>query len=317
MIKADSGCEFDIVYVGNVHAFRRQTCEMCLIANKHLLVEKPFACTVEDAEYLINLAEERNLFIMEGMWTRFFPAVQKARDIALTQQRLGEITQVYSDFNFFAPDNPEHYPTSFVYNNNLGGGASFLVAPYPIAAATLFFPNNPPDKTQTVGQIDAETGVDLQGGMVLNFPPTVSNKRSVSDQNPKLQGSGIAILSFGMSCESAETTTIVGSKGRMTIESPAHCPTKLTVSIKSQGRGQMDTSEVYEYPLPEDTPAITQAGGFNYPNSQGFCYEAAAIARCIASNKKEAPQFTHDDTLLNIKLIEEFRKQLGVKPVGS
>ena len=55
----------EIVYVGNVHSLRRETGEKCLKANKHVLLEKPFACTVADGEYLMALAKERNLFIME------------------------------------------------------------------------------------------------------------------------------------------------------------------------------------------------------------------------------------------------------------
>jgi predicted dehydrogenase len=60
-----NNAEVDIVYVGNIHAFRRQTGEMCLLANKHVLLEKPFACNTSDAEYLMALAKERNLFLME------------------------------------------------------------------------------------------------------------------------------------------------------------------------------------------------------------------------------------------------------------
>jgi dihydrodiol dehydrogenase / D-xylose 1-dehydrogenase (NADP) len=116
-------------------------------------------------------------------------------------------------------------------------------------------------------------------------------------------------------CESAEETTIVGTKGRMTIETPCHCPTKLSVELKSHGRGQVGGVEVFDYPLPEDTDQIITAGGFNYPNSVGFVYEAAAVARCIAAGKKEAPQYTLEETLLTLKLIEEIRTQLGVKPV--
>lgn len=166
--------DIDIVYIGNVHAFRRETVEMCILADKNVLVEKPFACTMADGEYLVRLAKERNVFIMEGMWTRFFPAVQKARNLmmgtATEEPKLGEISKVYSDFNFYAPDN-EEYPTSFFYNRKLGGGASFLIAPYPVAAAIFCF-KNPPDTVKVVGQIDEKTGVDLQGGMILSFPPT-------------------------------------------------------------------------------------------------------------------------------------------------
>jgi hypothetical protein len=101
----------------------------------------------------------------------------------------------------------------------------------------------------------------------------------------------------------------------MTIEAPGHCPTKLSVKLKSEGRGQIGETDVYEYPLPEDTEEIKKAGGYFYPNSGGFIYEAAAAARCIAAGKKEVPQFTHEETLLNLKLVEEIRTQLGVKPV--
>lgn len=57
--------DVDIVYVGNIHLFRRSIGEKCLLANKHALLEKPFTCTAEDARYLANLAKERNLFLME------------------------------------------------------------------------------------------------------------------------------------------------------------------------------------------------------------------------------------------------------------
>jgi dihydrodiol dehydrogenase / D-xylose 1-dehydrogenase (NADP) len=78
---------------------------------------------------LVQLAKERNLFCLEGMWTRFFPAVEQARRLTskFSKDRvLGEIVQVHSDFNFNASDS-EEYPTSFVYNHALGGGASLLV----------------------------------------------------------------------------------------------------------------------------------------------------------------------------------------------
>ena len=53
------------VYVGNLHVFRREIGEKCLQAGKHVLLEKPFAISPEDAAFLINLAKEKNLFIME------------------------------------------------------------------------------------------------------------------------------------------------------------------------------------------------------------------------------------------------------------
>ena len=121
---------------------------------------------------------------------------------------------------------------------------------------------------------------------------------------------------FGMLGESDEETVVLGTKGRLTLENPGHCPTKLRLIPKADGhRGSAVEPTLFEYPLPADTEEIINAGGYFYPNSAGFAYEAAAVARCISAGAKEAPQFTLEETLANIKIIDELRAQLGVKPV--
>ncbi|KAL7572082.1 hypothetical protein ACA910_001726 [Epithemia clementina (nom. ined.)] len=302
----------DIVYVGNIHIFRRSIGELCLNHNKHVLLEKPVACNAEDAKYLVALARSKNLFLMEGMWTRFFPAVEQAR--LIQKQELGEVVSVLSDFHFAASDS-EEYPSSFLYNWALGGGASYLVSPYPIAAATLFFEQDP-DKIHTVGHVDTQTGADLQAAMILSFPATGDKSPAQSNSegkgSPKLPGAGIATLTFGMLGESEEETSVICTNGRLTIKAPCHCPTKLVVSSKNKGRGNT-TETTYHYPLPEDSPELLEkVGGYFYPNSAGFCYEAAAVARCIAAGKLEAPQYTHAEMLRGIGILDQARAQLGL-----
>lgn len=187
-----------------------------------------------------------------------------------------------------------------------------------MAAASLYFGGRQPDTVHAVGQVDDAMGVELQVAVVLSYPATGTNKPILGSSGmvyPKLPGSGVATLSYGMLCETPEETVVVGSKGRMKIEGPGHCPTKLTVELKAEGRGQVGKTLHFEYPLPKDTPEIVAARGFVYPNSAGFCYEAAAVARCIAAGKKEAPQFSLEETLLNLKIIEQIRDQLGVQPI--
>jgi len=314
----------EIVYVGNVHSHRRSIGEKCLLANKHVLLEKPFACNAKDAQYLITLAKERHLFIMEGMWTRFFPAVELSRRLVLGNGQdqpgvIGDVVSVVSDFNFNASDSDE-YPSSILYNHKEGGGASLFIAPYPLAAALLFFNGTKPEKVFAVGQVDRNTGVDLQASMSLSFPPT-SNivpdmKQSVSKDYIKLPGCGVASLNFGMLGESPEETTVVGTKGRLIIRSPCHCPTHITCSIKNIGRGHTRDVLEYSFPIPEETEEIKKSGGCNYPNSLGFAYEQAAVARCIAKGLMEAPQYTHKETLITMELIDELRSQLGVQPLS-
>jgi dihydrodiol dehydrogenase / D-xylose 1-dehydrogenase (NADP) len=128
-----------------------------------------------------------NLFCMEGMWTRFFPAVEKARSLALGSSGgsnkgvIGEVVQVHSYFNFNASDS-EHYPSSFVYNHDLGGGASMLVAPYPIAAATLFFNGVKPDSIKAVGRLSQ---VDVAKSLVKKTQDKMKLGRKMLVMNPQ------------------------------------------------------------------------------------------------------------------------------------
>jgi predicted dehydrogenase len=129
------------------------------------------------------------------MWTRFFPAVEQARRLVHGTHEesgmIGDVVQVYSDFNFNASDS-EEYPSSFVYNHALGGGATLLVAPYPVSTSMLFFSQNTPDQIKVVGQVDQYTGVDLQATAVLNFPPssnsTPNHPLKHEFHSPKLPG---------------------------------------------------------------------------------------------------------------------------------
>jgi dihydrodiol dehydrogenase / D-xylose 1-dehydrogenase (NADP) len=177
-----------------------------------------------------------------------------------------------------------------------------------------------PDSIKVTGQVDPTTEVVLQAAVALSFPPTgtiapVHDEANTNENTPKLPGTGVAVLSFGIIGESEESTTVVGTKGRLKIETPSHCPTTLSVRLKQHGRGQTSTVTTYNYPVPADTEAIIAAGGYYYPNSAGFAYEAAAVARCIAAGKTECPQYTLNDTLIEIKIMDEISAQLNCKSI--
>ena len=40
-------------------------------------------------------------FIMEGMWTRFFPASDKLRDLLFIEKAIGRVTNVFGTFGYF------------------------------------------------------------------------------------------------------------------------------------------------------------------------------------------------------------------------
>lgn len=60
---------------------------------KHVLCEKPLCMNEKQAQKLIDYAKEKKLFLMEGIWTRFFPSFLYVRK-QIQNGTLGEITSV-------------------------------------------------------------------------------------------------------------------------------------------------------------------------------------------------------------------------------
>ena len=68
-----------------------------LEAGKHVLVEKPFALALSDAQTLVDAAEAGGLTLMVSQNYRFFPAAWAVRGL-VAAGALGEIGSVYADF---------------------------------------------------------------------------------------------------------------------------------------------------------------------------------------------------------------------------
>lgn len=60
-------------------------------------------------------------------------------------------------------------------------------------------------------------------------------------------------------------------------------------------------------------PFPTAKHDFNFPNGCGMRYEADEVRKCIRAGKKESDYVTHSDSLLIARLMDEIRKQIGVK----
>ncbi|CAM9127419.1 unnamed protein product [Hapterophycus canaliculatus] len=285
----------DICYVGMLHPFHYENAVTALQNGKHVLVEKPSTCNESDTNALVRLAKEKGLFFMEGMWTRFFPAVVKAQEI-VKSGAIGKVVAVHADFGFNGAD-VANYPDHIFYKLNLGGGGLFYVAPYPVAAAIQFLGPEPPSRIAAAGVKDTLTGVDLSGAISLHF-----------------EGKGIASLTYNIEAETPEETTVIGTQGRIKLLSPAHCPTAIEVTTKTKGRGNTTTTR-HDFPLPDPPASVEATGGFNYPNSNGFQYEAVAIHQCIRGGHASSDQYSPDEIMAVMHVLEECRQQLKIGKV--
>ncbi len=117
----------DVVYVATPHAQHHQMVLAALNAGKHVLCEKAFTINAREASELAALARERKLFLMEAVWSRFLPGMQRAFEIAASGE-LGDVHWVTADLGFPAP----YSPTSRLWARQDGGGALLDISVYPL-----------------------------------------------------------------------------------------------------------------------------------------------------------------------------------------
>ncbi|MGD0753446.1 MAG: Gfo/Idh/MocA family oxidoreductase [Bacteroidales bacterium] len=152
----------EAVYVATTHNFHFEHTLACMQHGKAVLCEKPI--TINDAEFkkLAAFANEKQVFLMEAMWTYFLPAMKKVKDW-IEEGRIGSIQLIQADFSFLA----EYNPLARLFNPMMAGGALLDVGIYPIAFS-LFFMNRKPDEVK-VSAILGDSKVDEFVGMIFKF----------------------------------------------------------------------------------------------------------------------------------------------------
>jgi predicted dehydrogenase len=151
----------DVVYIATTHPQHRAIALAALRAGKAIMVEKAFTVTPEATREIVDLATSTGTFAMEAMWTRFQPAVVRAREL-IADGALGEVRSVQGELCVQAPrDTDDRF-----LNPAIGGGAVFDLSVYPISFAQMVL--GTPDTVHAHGVL-AETGVDLEETMLLSF----------------------------------------------------------------------------------------------------------------------------------------------------
>ena len=91
--------EIDVIYIATPHTFHFENTMMCLKNGKGVLCEKPMGINHHQVATMIQEAKLKNLFLMEGIWTRFIPATEKLLEI-LDQKIIGDLLAIRADFGF-------------------------------------------------------------------------------------------------------------------------------------------------------------------------------------------------------------------------
>lgn len=196
--------EIDIVYIGTPGVYHLRDASMALNHGKHVLCEKAFTINAKEAKQMIDLAREKDLFLMEAMWTRFFPIHVRIRKL-LAEGAIGTVNGI--TINFLAK--PPYDPTNRWYDLNLGGSVLLDTASYSISWASSLF--GEPVAVTGLASF-GETGVDEQTALVLRY---AGNQL-------------VSLMSSQISYDDKDAV-LFGSTGKIVVHSPWYKPTEMTL----------------------------------------------------------------------------------------
>lgn len=187
-----SDADVDIVYVATPHPYHKDCAVMCLERGLAVLCEKPFAVNADEASQMIEAARSRNVFLMEAMWTRFLPLMERARQM-VADGAIGDLRMLQADFGFRAGWDP----AGRLLNPELAGGGLLDVGVYTVSLASWFF--GAPAHIASLAHL-GKTGVDEQCAILLGYG-----------------GGEVAILSSAVRINTQHEAVLMGTEGMIRI----------------------------------------------------------------------------------------------------
>lgn len=115
----------DCVYIATTCDSHYELSMLCLKYDTPVLCEKAMFLNSAEAREVFALAQEKKVFVMEAMWSRFLPAVNKAKEW-LQAGRIGNPAYANIKIGFHAPEDPNNRYLS----PKLGGGAAYDLTVY-------------------------------------------------------------------------------------------------------------------------------------------------------------------------------------------
>ncbi|GGZ90892.1 Gfo/Idh/MocA family protein [Algibacter mikhailovii] len=207
----------DAVYIATPHALHKENTLLCLDHGIAVLCEKPFAMNAEEVEQMIVKAKEKNVLLMEALWTYFLPHYKFVLN-SIRNKTYGNIIKLEADFGFFRAFNND----ARLFNKTLGGGSLLDIGIYPIftALSTLGLP-----KQMEATASYFENGADASCDMVFKYDDATAYLKSTL-----LKDTPTEAIFY---CE----------HGTIKINTMFHMPT--TVSIITEGKEEV--LEDFEY----------------------------------------------------------------------
>ena len=108
---------FDALYVASANDDHYEQVIKAAQKGIHILCEKPLAMTSEQAEEMVNVCKENNVFLAVNYTFRFHPLLKKAKEL-IENGYIGQLVSISADFHIDFPPSD-----NYRYSKERGGGA--------------------------------------------------------------------------------------------------------------------------------------------------------------------------------------------------
>lgn len=199
----------NVVYIPLPPALHYRWIIEALNKGKNVVSEKPITCSYEETKNIIDLANEKNLCVIENYGFVYHNQIIKLMEL-LENKEIGDMRLVRANFGF-----PHRDSNDFRYNKKLGGGALLDCGGYTVKAASLLLGKDIKLSSSSL-VVTQNHEVDMYGSCMFT------------------NGKGdIAEVSFGMDNEYRCELSLWGSEGSLILNraftAPDSLETKLTV----------------------------------------------------------------------------------------
>lgn len=127
--------EVDLVYIASLHPKHADLTIRALAGGKGVLCEKPLGMNSAEVDQMISQASQANLFLMEGLWTRFNPSFNQVKKW-IDEGQIGALRYINSSFSF---NGLAKGTDSRLFHPDKGGGSLLDIGIYPLFWPIIFW----------------------------------------------------------------------------------------------------------------------------------------------------------------------------------
>lgn len=161
--------DIDIVYIATYNKGHFPEAKKALLSGKHVLLEKPFTLTADEAKTLFEIANRQQLFLMEAQKSVFLPMTELVRNVVGTDE-IGDILSVDSVTAYASVDH-----ISWFKDLDAGGGTVHFMLPYALSYLQYIFDakitafSGISDMAQGEADVQAKILLKLDTGTLANI----------------------------------------------------------------------------------------------------------------------------------------------------